>query len=333
MTALDSASTADCFRRCERIVRDRARNFWYGLRLTPEPKRSAMYAVYAWMRAADDIADDATSNGNALDADSRAARLARFRADTDRALAGDVPLVESDGTERARDRQSMWRAMAAIAPTYHLDRKDFHDMLDGQLADLGHVRIATWGELREQCYRVASTVGLVCLRVWGLAPEAGAGRNGAVKRAETLAIERGIAFQLTNILRDVREDFEAGRVYVPQADFAAHGLTIESLLAWKDDARCQRFVREQVARAVSHYTRSDGLESLISPECMPTLWAMSTIYRGLLDRIGEDPRAIVGPRRVRLATWEKLWIGYRARRLAMKCRPATTGVAAEVATP
>ncbi|MDZ4831858.1 MAG: phytoene/squalene synthase family protein [Phycisphaerae bacterium] len=310
----------EAFATCESIVRERARNFWYGLRLTPEPKRSAMYAIYAWMREADDIADAGNQS-----ATKRRANLDRFREDTDRALLGAANA--SDSTQNA----PMWRALAAIAPEYDLDAKDFHDMLAGQLADLDAVRLKSWDELRTQCYRVASTVGLVCVRVWGYSDPS------VTERAHQLAIDRGIAFQLTNILRDVREDRANGRVYLPEDELRAAGLDIDSLVAWRDDRRCDEFLRKQIARAQEHYRRSADLESLINAECVPTLWALTRIYRRLLDRIAEDPQAVVGAGRVRVATWEKLWIGFRAKRMAKAAQRGGLrmhgDLAAEIAAP
>ncbi len=301
-----SESLDAAFDACERIVRERAKNFWYGLRLTPEPKRSAMYAIYAWMREADDIADEP---GHSV-ADRRA-RLERFRGDTDAALEGRVP------SDRA-----VWVALAEVAPRYRLVAKDFHDMLDGQLADLGdgpnpevcpeecQVRCATWDDLRLVCYRVASTVGLVCIRVWGYRDEA------LAESAIRCAIDRGIAFQLTNILRDVREDHANGRTYLPAEEFARFGISPEALLSWRDEDRCLAFMEFQIRRARALYDGSESLESMISPDCVPTLWALTQIYQRLLQRIERNPRRVTGDDRVRLPTWEKLWVGFKAKRMA-----------------
>ncbi|MFO0829967.1 MAG: phytoene/squalene synthase family protein [Phycisphaerales bacterium] len=323
------------FAQCEAIVRERARNFWYGLRLTPEPKRSAMYAIYAWMREADDIADElAPSDARAIDPASavgielRRARLQQFRADTDRALRGEVPEGGTPVPHVTTDGQrAMWRALAAVAPRYSLVPQDFHDMIEGQLADLEPVRLPSWEALRTQCYRVASTVGLVCVRVWGYASPS------VVEEANRLAIDRGIAFQLTNILRDVREDLANGRVYLPADELARHGLRIDDVVAWRGAEACDRFLREQIERAEAHYRASARLESLISADCVPTLWALTRIYRRLLERIADDPQAIVGPGRVRVATWEKLWIGFRAKRMAKAAQRGSPTLAAGVAAP
>lgn len=303
-----SAALREAFTACETIVRLRARNFWYGLRLLPEPRRSAMYAIYAWMREADDLADEP---GVAVE--ERRERLRRFREATERALAGDAP-----------DARPVWLALADVAPRYRLDATDFRDMLAGQETDLEPVALRTWEELRLQCYRVASTVGLVCIRVWG------AGERGRVDPiAREQAIARGIAFQLTNILRDVAEDRELGRVYLPADELAEHGLDVDALLAWRDPGACAAFFARQVDRARQHYRAGEGLEERIAPECVPTSWALDAIYRRLLERVARDPRAALRARR-RLPAWEKILIGLKARWLV---RASGARRQPEVATP
>ena len=293
---MSGAALAAAYASCEEVVRTQARNFYYGLRLTPEPKRSAMYAIYAWMRHADDIADEA---GHA--AEERLARLDRFRLDTDAALGG-----------VAVDDRPLWTALADVARRYRLEAKDFHDMLEGQRSDVAAtVACESWEDLRLICYRVASTVGLVCIRIWGYADE----------RAVACAIDRGIAFQLTNILRDVREDRANGRVYLPADEFRRHGLAPDDLLRWPGDdraldERCRAFMAFQVERASRLYDASAPLDGLITPDCRPTLWALTEIYHRLLRRIARDPRRAIVGERVRVPTWEKLWIGFRAKRLA-----------------
>ena len=281
--AFDAAVAA-----CEEVTRRRARNFHYGLRLTPADRRWAMYAVYAWMRQADDLADEAGP-----DRAERERRLATFRADTDRAFVG-----EPD------PGQPCMVALAEAVRRFDLRPDEFHDMLTGQTGDLDQARFETWEELREFCYRVAGTVGLVCIRVWGFHdPE-----------APRLAVDRGIAFQLTNVLRDLREDLDAGRCYLPLREYAAIELSPEALRAWEPADRCAEFLHAQCERARAHYRRSEPLDRMIDPACLPTLWAMTEIYRGILDRIEANPRIVVAGR-ARLSSLRKAWIAWRATRL------------------
>lgn len=277
---------------CERVTRLRARNFWYGLRLTPGERRSAMFVVYAWMRAADDLAD-----AEGMRAEERVRRIAEFRAATDAALAG-----------RPVDGSAVWRGLAWVASRHPLEPREFHDMLDGQLSDVQPATYRSWDDLRAFCYRVASTVGLVSIRIWGFSdPD-----------APRLAVERGIAFQLTNILRDFREDHELGRTYLPLEDFRRFDLTPERLRLWEEPAQCAEFMRAQCDRAEQFYARSGPLDAMITPSCRPTLWAMTEIYRGLLGRIRADPAAVMRDRRVRLSPFRKAWIAWRARRMCGK---------------
>ena len=288
------ADLAPVIAECERVTRERARNFWYGLKLTPGPARGAMYVIYAWMREADDLAD-----AEGFAPEERVRRIAAFRAATDAALAG-TPV----------DASPIWRGLAWVADRHELSQKDFHDMLDGQLSDIGPATYESWDDLRGFCYRVASTVGLVCIRIWGYHdPEAPA-----------LAVDRGIAFQLTNILRDYREDHDMGRVYLPAEDFRRFELTPERLRKWSEPGQCAEFIRAQCDRAEQFYARSAPLDRMITPDCLPTLWAMTEIYHGLLGKIRANPAAIAGDRRVRLSSMRKAWIAWRAGRMARGAR-------------
>ena len=284
---------------CREITRTRAGNFYWGLRLTPEPRRSAMYAIYAWMREADDIVDGqvfrAQSGANSS-ANSGASDIHAFRSATVDALAG-----------RSLSDKPIWRALSAVAREYPLDATDFHSMIDGQIADLQPRRIADWNELRAYCCQVASTVGTVCVRVWGYEDPL----------ALELAVDRGIAFQLTNVLRDVVEDVGLGRVYLPQEEFDRFGITAEDLCTWSKPAQCEQLMRAMIDRAREHFMRSQPLDAMIDPMCRPTLWALTEIYRELLERIARDPSQI-SRKRVSLPTLRKVMIALRARGMGRK---------------
>ena len=271
---------------CETITRERAKNFHYGLRLTPPEKRWAMYAVYAWMREADDLVDDP-----ARDPQDRNQRLQAYRDATDAALDGQV-----------QTQTPALIALTQAAKQFHLEKKDFHDMLDGQVGDLTPAKFESWPELRKFCYQVAGTVGLVCIRIWGFRGQ----------EAIKLAVERGIAFQLTNILRDLREDLDSDRCYLPLAEFRAMELTPEMVRAWSEPDRCAEFIRAQCERARAHYDRSAPLDAMIDTACLPTLWAMTEIYKGVLAKIEADPQLAVRGR-ARLSTLRTVWIALRAK--------------------
>lgn len=277
---------------CAQVVRSRARNFYYGLRLTPEPRRSAIYSIYAWMRAADDAVDAPVS------IEDRRAALAAFAANTER-------LLHREGVESP---EPFWVALAATIAHYPVPARVFRDMLAGLEDDLAARPVTTEADLERYCYRVASTAGLACLSIWGL--RAGVDRE----HAERLAIRRGQAFQRTNILRDFAQDYDdtPRRVYLPAEAFSRHGITPESLRAWSEPGQCAALVREQAALARAHYDASAELESLVSADCAPTLWAMTRIYSGLLGVIESDPQRIVSSQRVRLSSASKAAIALRA---------------------
>lgn len=285
------------FAYCRMVTRARARNFYYGLRLTPEPRRSAIFAIYTWMRGADDAVDDAGTH------EERKARLVEYQRTTDEVLRGE---------RKAASLGPHWLAFAATVASYPVDRAIFRDMIEGLAADLSAADFQTEAELSRYCYCVAGTAGLACLSIWGLRPGVDA------QHAHQLAVHRGEAFQRTNILRDFAQDFDEHprRIYLPVECWRAHALAHEDLRNWRDAARCEALLREQIAIARSHYAASANLETMIDPDCAPTLWAMSRIYSGLLDRIEGDPRRIIS-KRIRLPAVQKASIALGA---AIKAR-------------
>ena len=303
---------------CEQLTRAKARNFYYGLKLLPEPKRSDMFALYAYMRLIDDIADGEDDNGEvqvrvngnehingsgclqpARTSEQREHDLEAWRVVTGAVLVGDARFAAAAGHEA-------WPAFADMARRNRLPQRLFDDVIAGQRQDLRPAAFETFDQLHEYCYRVAGTVGLASIHVWGFT-------GGDDTRQ--LAIDRGVAFQLTNILRDIREDADRGRTYLPQDDLAAAGLTGDDVRAGRADAgRFVELMRQQIARAELYYERSAGLESRIAPDSRPTLVAMTEIYRGLLRKLAADPARVLRER-VSLSLFTKVLIGWRARRM------------------
>lgn len=293
------------YARCAEVVRERARNFYYGLRLTPEPKRSAIYSIYAWMRRADDEADAA------CDPVTKRERLKSFRGLTERVITGDVPNAGADGF--------VWEALHQTIRRFEIDPAHLRSMLDGLETDLAHEASAaarangepivicrTRADLEQYCYHVASTVGLVCVTIWGL-------RDGVdAAEASRLAVQRGLAFQLTNILRDFGQDFDDGRVYLADADFASAGLSPREVRQWSDAVRCERLVGEIAGWARRQYVDSAPLDRMIDPTCYATLRTMTRIYSGLLTVIEGEPSRIAGRKRIRLQSAHKAGIALRA---------------------
>ena len=284
----DSAppTTSMAYAWCREITRNRARNFYYGLKLLPEPKRSALYAIYAWMRMADDLIDDA------VDLEQARQGLSGFERDTAMALNGTPP-----------SQEPMWLALTDVATTWKLDAECFSMMIAGQSADLESRIIETPADLMTYCNQVASSVGLVCIDIWGYSDPA----------ARELAIERGIAFQLTNILRDLREDIELDRCYLPAEQLRGAHVSPADLLSWRPNDACEALVGCWIDRARQAYVDSAPLDDMVDASCRPTLWAMTTIYASLLDVIAREPRRIVDGPRVRLSPARKTLIALRAR--------------------
>lgn len=313
----DELVFGDSFRYCERVTRARARNFFYGIRLTPALKRGGMFAIYAWTRAADDLADGALGVGSVSSA-NRDGRRKRAGADRRGDLAEfrrlTLAAVEGHGgatIPEALKVSKLWPALMDTVRRFQIQKSDLLAMLDGQAADLDFSAPRDEGELFVYCDRVAGSVGRMCLAIWGY-------QEGS--EALELAEYRGVAFQLTNILRDFVEDFEAGRVYFPQADFGRFGLTAGELREWAEPDRCHAFIRFQIARAEDFYERSAGLESLIAVDCVPTSMGMQLIYRQLLEAMSANPAAIVGSGRVRLTHLQKVRAALTALRQGRRMR-------------
>ena len=276
------------------VTRRRAANFYYGLRLTPEPKRSAVYTIYAVLRACDDIVDGETADRDAPTRIDRQAALDRFEHEVHRAAHARDPRDLPAGL--------IWPAFHDVMRRYALDPALFRSMIAGQRQDLRHTPIDTFDDLYAYCYRVASTVGLMCIAVWG--------HNGSAE-VKRLAEQRGIALQLTNILRDVREDARAGRLYLPSSEVEAAGCSVQQLRAGRADASFDRLMHQQIERARAYYEASAGLERHLSADCRATSAALAGLYRALLERIAQAPRRVLRGR-VQLGLFEKLSIATRA---------------------
>lgn len=304
---------SDALARCAEITRREARNFYYGLRLLPKGKRAALYAVYAWMRVIDDIAD-----ADGVDDHERSAGLARVEARTREVIArkgaddiarGVDAIARGAGDGEQRE-DAVFQGLCAVLRDYPVHGVELLAAIEGQRMDLAPRAYADYEQTELYCDRVAATVGRICLDVWGVKADVD------VDIARELSTKRGVAFQLTNILRDIREDYARGRCYLPADELAANGITVDDLLAWSDannaDARCARFMHIQCARAQRIFAESAALDAMVSPDAVATIGAMSAIYREILRKIAVDPRRALA-RRVRLSALEKSWIALRAR--------------------
>ncbi|MDB5305075.1 MAG: farnesyl-diphosphate farnesyltransferase [Phycisphaerales bacterium] len=275
---------------CEQLTRAKARNFYYGLKLLPEPKRSAMFALYAYMRLVDDIADEEDGRSVA----QRLGDLEAWRLQTHSVLDGQLPETPHE----------VWPAFANMVWRHKLPARLFDEVIAGQRQDLEPAPFEAFGPLHEYCYRVAGVVGLASIYVWGF--EGGA-------ETERLAVDLGVAFQLTNILRDLREDASRGRTYLPVNELSAAGIGVEDFRAGVAGKKFMSMMRFQIDRAEAYYEKSRDLPNRISRDCRATLVAMTDIYHGLLAKIADEPERVLRER-VSLSLFSKLRIGWRASR-------------------
>lgn len=274
---------------CRHIARSSAKNFYYGFMLLPARKRNALSAVYAFMRHADDLSDDP-----GMTPQERREKLAGFIDSYHRALETghtDDPVFLALRDSQLRYNIPVELLDQLVAGT-GMDVREEVTSAGGPL-----VVYRTFADLYGYCYHVASVVGLVCIRIFGY-------RNPA---AEQFAEHLGIAFQLTNILRDVKEDAAMARVYLPQEDLEHFGITAEELGSGTPMAKLRPLLEFEAARARQYYEAADRLLPLIEEVSQPALWAMVEIYRGILDRI-EARQYDVYSQRVRLSLGEKLKI-------------------------
>ena len=275
MTALEQS-----YAHCRAVAKARARNFYYSFVLLPPAKKNAMCAMYAFMRYCDDLSDEPGASRSAID---------RWRVALNEALSG------------RPDSNPTWPAFLDSVSRYGIPYQYFFDMIEGVASDLEPRVIENFADLYSYCYRVASVVGLTTIHILGFtSPE-----------ALPFAEKCGIAFQLTNILRDIREDAALGRVYLPLEDLRRFGVTAEDLKSARRTESFGRLMEFEIARARCYYRESSPLLRLIEPESRPSLWALIEIYSRLLGHIDASPYDVLG-RRISLSAPEKLWVVLRA---------------------
>jgi phytoene synthase len=277
-----STSLAQSYAFCESLARREAGNFYHAFRVLPNAQRRAMCALYAFLRVADDLTD-----GPEDLADKRVA-LRAWRHNLDRALKGHYS-------------HRLHPAFHHTLLTHRIPREYIEAVLDGVEMDLEPVHFATFAQLQVYCYRVASAVGLACIHIWGFADE----------RAIPFATQAGIAFQLTNILRDLGEDAARGRVYLPQEDLERFGYGAEDLRQATCNDAFRALMRFEVTRAHAFYDAAMPLAEFLPPAGRAVFWVMARTYRGLLG-VMERRDYDVFSSRVRLSTWSKLFLGVRA---------------------
>jgi phytoene synthase len=271
---------------CEQVTRREAANFYYGIRLLPRSKRNAMSAVYAFARRIDDIADGEIGR----------------REDQLDALAAQREMIASlaHGTALAED--PVMAALDHAHRRYNLPADALELLIEGVELDVRGVRYQTFEELVGYCRRVAGSVGRLCLAIFS----EGASSNG--NRAAALADDLGVAMQLTNILRDVREDHARGRMYLPAEDLERFGCP--ALPSGSAGAAAQ-LIRYEAERAGEWFDRGLELLDMLDPRSASCVLAMTGIYRCILERITREPELVLRTR-ISLPVWEKAWVAARS---------------------
>jgi phytoene synthase len=280
---MSTAQTA--YVHCEALTRERAANFYYGIRLLPAHKRRAMCAVYAFARRVDDIGDGGLAPAQKLEQLAEQARALQ-------ALDGPSP-------------DPVMLALADASLSFPLPRDALGELIEGVRMDVEGLTYERFEDLLVYCRRVAGAVGRLCLAIF----DPDSQRSAAGVRAQALADDLGVAMQLTNILRDLREDAQSGRVYVPAEDLRRFGVHAADLApgASSDASRLSALVRFEADRARQWFERSRALASLLDRRSAACVLAMAGIYGRLLERIAAHPERAIA-QRVALPTWEKAWV-------------------------
>jgi phytoene synthase len=303
-----SLSIEQAYAACKTIARREAKNFYYSFLVLPKQKRLAMYAMYAFMRHADDLADDET-----LPVAERRTKAKAWIAEWRRASAG--AQTENPVFIAVRDVQKQFKipselldqlihgTMMDLMPQSGESQQASAGVADAQNVSSGSVYqvYKSFDDLYQYCYYVASVVGLVCIRIFGYTD----------KRAEKLAEETGIAFQLTNILRDVREDAERGRIYIPLEDLRRYDVRVEHLASMRSNElmtlNAKLLLEMEAQRAEKFYASADALLPMIDADSRPALWVLVSVYRRLLHKIMERQYQVFS-KRVKVPAHEKIAI-------------------------
>jgi len=279
-TPLRLSRDAD-YERCADITRRASSNFYYAFMLLPRERRRALYSVYAFCRFVDDIADD----DEVTDA---AAILGRWRVELDKVYAGSPSRAIS-------------RALSENVRRFNIPRRHFGEVIDGVEMDLSQRRYRTFADLTLYCRRVASAVGLICIEIFGY-------RN---QSARVYAERLGIAFQLTNIIRDVGEDAARGRIYLPLEDLVRFDVSEVEILNSVYTPRFRRLVEFEAQRARQYYHEAEQALADEDRGSMRAAEAMRLIYASLLDRIARADYRVFG-HRISLSAPRKLYLVGRA---------------------
>jgi squalene synthase HpnC len=286
---------------CHSIAREAHSNFYPAFFLLPKPKRDGIVALYAFMRLIDDVSDE----GAGVPEKQRG--LAKWRAALDEAVTGHSQAFDGNAvrplpSERMFGEREVLPALVDTMRRYNMPARYLHDLISGAEMDLTIQTYPTFARLEEYCYRVAGTVGLTCTHIFGFRDP----------KALELSEKLGLAFQLTNIIRDVREDFTLARVYLPEEDLLRYGVTHDDLARHEATLGTRELLRFEAERAWKLYEEGASLISMIDEDSRGTLWLLVHTYSALLARIESVDFAVFGAR-VRLSKAEKMMLMAKAR--------------------
>lgn len=274
MTDLDAS-----YRYCRTVARRAASSFCWSFRLLPDAKRRSMYALYAFSRHTDDLADSGKPAAERRD------DLMRWRCELEQGLVAPSP-------------SPILLALADTAERHAIPARYLFEVVDGVMLDTAGIRFDSFAELEHYCYLVASSVGLACIHIWGFSDP----------RAIERAIDCGTAFQLTNILRDLHEDAKQDRVYIPRADLDRYGVSIDHLRSGKRSDRVAELVRFETDRAAAYYRKAVELADCLHPDgwrvlrlMMATYWCLLCKVRQRGARVMDRPLRVGSLRRLALA--------------------------------
>jgi phytoene synthase len=292
------------YRHCEEVTRSQARNFSYGIQLLPPPKRRALSAVYAFARRIDDIGD------GDLPADQKLAALGQARAEVTKLAeetqspAGRGPGQDDAVLQDPVQQDPVLIALADAGRRFPIPLAAFGELIDGCEADVRGTSYATFDDLHHYCRCVAGSIGRLSLGVFG---------TRDVATAAPLADALGVALQLTNILRDIREDYGTGRVYLPAEDFKRFGTELRPNGSGGPaaDPRLIELVVFEADRARDWYARGLRLMPMLDRRSAACTGAMAGIYYRLLQSIAASPDAVLH-RRVSLSAGQKATVAARA---------------------
>jgi phytoene synthase len=269
---------------CQQKTAQSGTSFYYSFMFLPPERRRAITALYAFCREVDDVVDEVT------DPELARTKLAWWR-------------TEIGATFTGTPQHPVAQALRPVVAAYRLPEEHFQTVIDGMAMDLQRNRYLDFTELERYCHCVAGVVGLMSAEIFGYV-------NPATRQ---YARDLGIAFQLTNIIRDVGEDARRGRIYLPQDELAAHGVTASALLKGESSAAVTDLMKDQVARARRWYARA--LEALPAEDrkAQRAGVIMASIYRALLDEIERDGYRVLD-RRIALTPLRKFWIAWKTAR-------------------